>query len=345
MKKLNDTVVTPPAASVPAEAALRREVFSVARLREYGQTYGTFGALILLIIFNLIVTPHFLSTQTLSTNLYQVAETIILAMGMTLVIATGGIDLSVGAVMAIAGSIAALIFVGRIFSFTGPISYVIAIAVALLIAAVCGLFNGILVTVFRIQPIVATLILYIAGRGIAEVLVNGVVDFSNKTFQFIGSGTVLGIPFQVLVMIIVALFFVWLVRGTIFGRQVVATGGNEPAARLAGIPVARVKLSVYIIMGILAGIAGIFYISNNSAADPGSIGLGMELDAIAAVAVGGSSLLGGQANIVGTFVGAIFIQLLTFSLTANNVSADISKVVEALLIIVAVYLQTQRKAA
>ncbi|GCF07119.1 ABC transporter permease [Dictyobacter arantiisoli] len=299
--------------------------------------------MILLILFNMIVTPHFLSAQTLSTNLYQVAETVILAMGMTLVIATGGIDLSVGSVMSIAGSVAALIFVGRIFSLSGPISYIVAIVVAVLVAALCGLFNGFLVTVFRIQPIVATLILYIAGRGIAEVLVNGVVDFSNPTFQFIGSGTILGAPFQVIVMLIIALFFIWLVRGTVFGQQVVATGGNEPAARLAGIPVARVKLTVYIIIGVLAGIAGIFYISNNSSADPGGIGLGMELNAI--VAVGGSSLLGGQANIPGTFVGVIFIQLLTFSLTANNISADISRVVEALLIILAVYLQTQRNAA
>lgn len=340
MAKLNDDVATSPPTPVVA-----RQPLTLERLREYGQTYGTFGALILLIIFNIFITPHFLSTQTLSTNLYQVAETVILAMGMTLVIATGGIDLSVGSVMSIAGSIAALIFVGRIFSLTGPISYVVAIFAAIFVAALCGLFNGVLVTAFRIQPIVATLILYIAGRGIAEVLVNGVVDFSNPTFRFIGTGTILGIPFQVLVMLIIVFFFIWLVRSTIFGRQVVATGGNGPAARLAGIPVARIKLAVYIILGTLAGIAGVFYISNNSSADPGGIGLGMELNAIAAVAVGGSSLLGGQANIVGTFIGAVFIQLLTSTLTANNVSADISRVVEALLIILAVYLQTQRKSS
>jgi len=341
MRKLNDeaTTFSPP---VPVAAS---QPFSLGRLREYGQTYGTFAALILLIIFNVFVTPHFLSVQTLSTNLYQVAETVILAMGMTLVIATGGIDLSVGSVMSIAGSIAALIFVGRIFSLSGPISYVVAILVALLVAALCGLLNGVLVTAFRIQPIVATLILYIAGRGVAEVLVNGVVEFSNPTFRFIGTGTVLGIPFQVLVMALIVLLFFWLVRSTSFGRQVVATGGNGSAARLAGIPVARIKLAVYIISGILAGVAGVFYISNNSAADPGGIGLGMELNAIAAVAVGGSSLLGGQANIAGTFIGAVFIQLLTSTLTANNVSADISRVVEALLIILAVYLQTQRKSS
>ena len=340
MAKLNDDIATSPPALVA-----ERQPFNFSRLRGYGQLYGTLVALLLLIIFNIFVTPHFLSAQTLSTNLYQVAETVILAMGMTLVIATGGIDLSVGSVMSIAGSIAALIFVGRIFSLTGPISYVVAILAALLIAALCGLFNGVLVTVFRIQPIVATLILYIAGRGIAEVLVNGVVDFSNPTFQFIGTGTILGVPFQVVVMLIIVIFFIWLVRSTIFGRQVVATGGNEPAARLAGIPVGRVKLAVYVILGVLAGIAGVFYISNNSSADPGGIGLSMELNAIAAVAVGGSSLLGGQANIVGTFIGAVFIQLLTSTLTANNVSADISRVVEALLIILAVYLQTQRKAS
>ncbi len=343
MKKLKDEVI--PSPSLPTTSTARPVPFSFGRLREYGQTYGTFGALILLIIFNIIVTPHFLSTQTLSINLYQVAETVILAMGMTLVIATGGIDLSIGSVMSIAGSMAALIFVGRIFALSGPISYVIAILAALLVAGLCGLFNGILVTAFRIQPIVATLILYIAGRGVAEVLVNGVVDFSNPTFQFIGTGTLLGIPFQVFVMLLIVIFFNWLVRGTVFGSQVVATGGNEPAARLAGIPVARVKLAVYITMGFLAGIAGVFYISNNSSADPGGIGLGMELNAIAAVAVGGSSLLGGQANIPGTFIGAVFIQLLTSTLTANNVSADLSRVVEALLIILAVYLQKQRKAA
>ncbi len=341
MRKLNNeaTTFSPP---VPVAAS---QPFSLGRLREYGQTYGTFAALILLVIFNVFVTPHFLSVQTLNTNLYQVAETVILAMGMTLVIATGGIDLSVGSVMSIAGSIAALIFVGRIFSLSGPISYVVAILVALLVAALCGLLNGVLVTAFRIQPIVATLILYIAGRGVAEVLVNGVVEFSNPTFRFIGTGTVLGIPFQVLVMALIVILFFWLVRSTSFGRQVVATGGNESAARLAGIPVARIKLAVYIISGILAGVAGVFYISNNSAADPGGIGLGMELNAIAAVAVGGSSLLGGQANIAGTFIGAVFIQLLTSTLTANNVSADISRVVEALLIILAVYLQTQRKSS
>ena len=340
MAKLNDDIATSP--SVPV---VPRQPFTVSRLRGYGQTYGTFAALVLLVIFNIFITPHFLSAQTLSTNLYQVAETVIVAMGMTLVIATGGIDLSVGSVMSIAGSVAALIFVGRIFSLTGPISYVLAILAAVFVAALCGLFNGVLVTAFRIQPIVATLILYIAGRGIAEVLVNGVVDFSNPTFQFIGTGAILGIPFQVVVMLIIVIFFIWLVRSTIFGRQVVATGGNEPAARLAGIPVARVKLAVYIILGVLAGIAGVFYISNNSSADPGGIGVGMELNAIAAVAVGGSSLLGGQANVIGTFIGAVFIQLLTSTLTANNVSADISRVVEALLIILAVYLQTQRKSS
>jgi galactofuranose transport system permease protein len=341
MAKLNDDIVT---SSPPASVAIQQP-FTFARLREYGQTYGTFAALILLILFNTLVTPHFFSTQTLTTNLYQVAETLILAMGMTLVIATGGIDLSVGSVMSISGSLAALIFVGRIFSLTGPISYVVAILFAIFVAALCGLFNGILITAFRIQPIVATLILFIAGRGVAEVLVNGVVDFSNPVFRFLGTGSLFGIPFQVLVMLLIVFFFIWLVRSTIFGRQVLATGGNEPAARLAGIPVIRIKLAVYIISGILAGIAGIFYISNNSSADPGGIGLGMELNAIAAVAVGGSSFLGGQANIIGTFIGAVFIQLLTFTLTANNVSSDISRVVEALLIILAVYLQMQRKSS
>ena len=341
MAKINE-VATPP--SPPTEN--RRRSISLGRWREYGQTYGTLVALIVLIVINVIITPHFLSPNTINTNLYQVAETMIVAMGMTLVIATGGIDLSVGSVMAIAGVLAALMLRDNSLHIgTGFGASLLIIVIAVLIAGLFGLFNGLLVTIFRIQPIVATLILFIAGRGFASAMANGFVNFSDPLFSYIGTGTVIGIPFQAIVMLIISIIFMWLVRTTVFGRAVVATGGNEPAARLAGISVARVKLTVYIIIGLLSGLAGVFYVANNNSAEAPGIGLGMELNAIAAVAVGGSSFTGGQANVIGTFIGALFIQLLNATLIANNVSADIARVVEALVIILAVYLQTQRKSA
>ena len=303
--------------------------------------YGTLVAFLALIAFNVAVTPNFLSWQTLNVNLTQVSTIVIVAVGMTLVIATGGIDLSVGSMMAIAGAIAPMIFLGTLFPIpSAALAVVLALTIPVVIAALFGWFNGMLITRYSIQPIVATLVLFIAGRGIAQVLTNGNLQvFKNEGFQFIGLGRIAGVPAQVLIMIVVVAAAAFLVRRTGLGRQIIAVGGNEKAARLAGIPAKRVKRLVYILSGALAGLAGLITIARVSASDANLVGLGMELDAIAAVAVGGTLLTGGRANVLGTVLGAFVIQLVRTTLLANGVPDAAALIVKAGLIILAVFIQ------
>lgn len=309
-------------------------------------SYSTLLALLVLVAFNFLFTPNFASLQTLNVNLTQVAPIVIVAVGMTLVIATGGIDLSVGSLMAISGALAPMIFLGKLFPVGDVYLAVLAAIVAsVTAAALFGAFNGWLIGRFAIQPIVATLVLFIAGRGIAQVMTNGnLQSFKVPEFQFIGLGRILGVPVQVIVMIIVAMLAAWALRRTVFGRELLAIGGNERAAALSGIPVNRVKVAVYSISGALAGIAGLIVIAINSASDANLVGLGMELDAIAAVAVGGTLLAGGQASISGTVVGALIIQLVRYTLLANGVPDSAALVVKAGIIILAVWLQQQARA-
>ena len=308
--------------------------------------HATLVALLALIVFNMLFTKHFLSIQTLNVNLTQVATIVIVGVGMTLVIATGGIDLSVGSLMAISGAIAPLIFLGTAVHI-GEIHLAVAVGmiVAVLAAGAFGWFNGWLVTRFRIQPIIATLVLFIAGRGIAQVSTNGNLQpFKLGEFQWIGLGRWFGVPVQVIIMIILVAVAAWVLKRSLFGRQILAIGGNERAARLSGIPVASVKRWVYCISGLCSGIAGLVVIAINSSSDANLVGLGMELDAIAAVAVGGTLLSGGRATVTGTLIGALIIQLVRYTLLANGVNDDVAKLVKAALIVLAVWLQRQGKA-
>lgn len=310
------------------------------------QSYGALVALLVLVVYNVLFTPNFLNPFTLNVNLTQVATIVIVATGMTLVIATGGIDLSVGALMAISGAVAPLIFKSAIPPLDNPaIGIPLAYVLPVLVAGLFGLFNGTLVAGFKIQPIIATLVLFIAGRGIAQVLTNGNLQtFQNPGFQFIGMGRPLGIPFQVILMLVIVALVAWIMRVTTFGRYVLAVGGNEGAARLAGVPVRRVKLTVYAISGLLAGIAGLIVIAINSASDANNVGQGMELDAIAAVAVGGTPLTGGRAAVVGTLIGALIIQLIRYTLLAHGIPDAAALVVKAAIILLAVYIQRPRQA-
>jgi simple sugar transport system permease protein/ribose transport system permease protein len=286
--------------------------------------------------------------QSFRLNVTQVATVIIVATGMTLVIATGGIDLSVGSLMAIAGAIAPLIFMSDNgpLSMYGALTNIIAFVVAIVAAGLFGCFNGMLVAGFRIQPIIATLVLFIAGRGIAQVITNGSIQtFRNPDFQYIGLGRPLGIPFQAFLVIAVVTVAAWVVRSTTFGRYLLATGGNEAAARLAGVPVARVKLAVYVISGMLAGLAGLIVISINSSSDANLVGMDMELNAIAAVAVGGTPLTGGRASVVGTMIGALILQLIRTTLLSHNIQDAVARVVTAAAIIFAVLMQRGRAAS
>lgn len=309
--------------------------------------YGTLAALVLLLAFNFAFTPNFATLQTLNVNLTQVATIVIVAVGMTLVIATGGIDLSVGALMAIAGALAPMIFMGKIVQIDNIwLAVALSMVIAVLAATLFGAFNGWLVASFGIQPIVATLVLFIAGRGIAQVTTNGnLQSFKVPEFQWIGLGRVFGVPVQVIVMLVLVAAAAWLLRRTVFGRQVLAIGGNERAAVLSGVPVRRVKIAVYAISGFCAGIAGLVVIAINSASDANLVGLGMELDAIAAVAVGGTLLTGGRATVVGTLTGALTIQLVRYTLLANGVPDAAALVVKAAIILLAVWLQQKGRAA
>src|SRR5271170_2368011 len=263
-------------------------------LAVFFRRYAALAALILLLAFNFAVTPNFASWQTLNVNLTQVATIVIVAVGMTLVIATGGIDLSVGSLMAISGALAPIIFLSDFGVAHPTIGVALAFVAPVLATGLLGLFNGWFITRFRVQPIVGTLVLFIAGRGIGQVLTNGNLQiFKNPTFQFIGLGRVFGAPFQVLLMLAAVLAASWMLRRTLFGRQILAVGGNEAAARLSGIPADRVKRLVYVISGLCAGVAGLIVVAINSSSDANLVGVRMELDAIAAVAVGGTLLTGG----------------------------------------------------
>jgi len=313
-------------------------------LARFFRRYAALTGLIALLIFNLVVTPHFISWQTLNVNLTQVATIVIVSVGMTLVIATGGIDLSVGSLMAISGALAPIIFLSPFGKSHAGIGVALALAVPVAAVGLLGLFNGWFITRFRIQPIIGTLVMFIAGRGIGQVMTNGNLQvFKNPPFQFIGLGRIAGIPCQVIIMLVLVAATAWMLRRTLFGRQILAVGGNEKAARLSGIPVARVKRYVYAISGLCAGVAGLVVVAINSSSDANQVGIGMELDAIAAVSVGGTPFTGGQATVIGTLIGALLIQILRYTLLANGVPDAAALVVKGAIIALAVW--SQRRGA
>jgi ribose/xylose/arabinose/galactoside ABC-type transport system permease subunit len=299
---------------------------------DYAPTYGAAIALALLLAVNLVFTPGFAAVDNFRNILVQVTPTMLVAIGMTFVIATGGIDLSVGSVMAIASATAAV-----------SLDYgaAAAIFIGLLAATAVGAFNGVLIAGFKIQPIIITLALLIAGRGIAQVISNGgqLIPFSNPSFEFWGKGDVFGVPVQIILLAVIAGAAIFLLRSTIFGRYIAAVGGNETAARLAGVPVNWTKISVYALSGLLAGIAGLIYTARLGASDASKVGETIELDAIAATVVGGTPLTGGRATIIGTIIGALIMQIITTSFNMNGIKFSYSLVIKAAIILLAVYLQ------
>lgn len=306
-------------------------------LAAFGPTYGAVTALMLLIVFNILFTPNFAAASNFWNILLQVSTTVLVAIGMTLVIATGGIDLSVGSVMAIASALAATMLNQGVW---------IAVLAALLVALGVGAFGGWLIAVFRIQPIIATLALLITGRGVAQVLSLGgqLIPFSNPTFEYLGKGYVGPVPVQVVVMLLVTGAAFVVMRATSFGRYVVATGGNEAAARLAGVKTVRTKIAVYALSGLLAGLAGLIETARLGASDAAKVGLNIELDAIAAAVVGGTPLTGGRANVVGTLIGALIMQVITTSFNMRLIPFSWSLVLKAAIILVAVYVQRPKVA-
>ncbi len=281
-------------------------------------------AVVVLLVFNVLFTQNFLSVGNFRTQLIQAAPVCIVALGMALVIGTEGVDLSVGAVMALAAALIPL-YLGY--------GAVAAIAVALVVGIVAGLFNGVLVAYVGIQPIVATLALLVGGRGLALVIAHGqLIEVHDPAFLALGANDVLGVPIAVLVAAVLAVVVGFLVRRTTFGRHIVAVGGNRTASTLAGLPVRRVLLVVYAICGLLAGVAGVLATARLGASDPADVGLLMELSAITAVVVGGTPLTGGRVRILGTVFGAV----------KHNLPDSTAQMVQAAIIVVAVYAARER---
>lgn len=313
-------------------------------------------ALAVILLFNLAFTRGFFSVTIRDGHLFgslvdilrRAAPTMIIALGMTLVIGTGGIDISVGSVAAIAGSMAALLVRGSNIAYLKEAAHADSPLLpvfffGLLVAVVCGLFNGTLVSVIGIQPIVATLILMITGRGVAVLLTGGyVLNFEHPRFQFTGSGYLLGLPFPFVLAAGMLLLLLLLTSLTPLGLFVRATGGNSTASTYAGVNTRLVKLLVYVVSGLCAGLAGIAMTADVQAADANYMGLWLELDAILAVVIGGTSMNGGRYSLWGTVVGALIIQTLTTTILTRGVQIQYTLIVKAVVVILVILIQSER---
>ena len=303
-------------------------------LRKWIADYGVYVALALLVLVNIVITPHFLTVANLRLQLIQTAPVLIVALGMAMVIGTKGIDLSVGSVMALSAAIMPL-YIGY-----GTLP---AILVGIVAGALSGLMIGVLVSSFGLQPIVATLAVLIGGRGLANVIGGEIKNLSDPGLVSLGTGSVLGVPYSVLSAVLLVIVVAFLMRRTTFGVMVEAIGGNRRAAELAGIRIRSVLVTVYVLSGVLAAYAGVLVAARSQASDPRTLGLLMELSAIAAVVIGGTSLSGGRVRVLGTVGGALLMQLIVSTLVSHNVAESISQMVQAVVIVVAVALQVGRR--
>jgi len=302
------------------------------------------AALALLVAFNMLFTKGFGVLEVRDGRLYGSMVDIVhrgsivmlLSIGMTLVIATAGIDLSVGSVMAMAGTVAALSLTGA-----APQSAWVAVAAGCAVGLAAGLWNGALVAFLRLQPIVATLILLVAGRGIAQLLSEGQrVRFNRPDFEFIGSGSLLGLPATVFVVAAVVAATLLVTRKTTAGLTIEAVGNNERASRLSGIRPWLVKLLVYGFSGLCAAIAGLIYTADIKQGDPLRCGEYLELDAILAVVIGGTPFTGGRANVAGSILGALCMQTLTTTILTRGVPVEYTLVVKAVVVVAVCLLQS-----
>ena len=299
--------------------------------------------LIAVLLLNVIRTPDFFNVSIRNGVLYgyivdvinRASELVILAIGMTLVTAaSGGQDISVGAIMAVAAAVCCQILSGgqvSVNDYQNPV--ILAVIAALLASALCGAFNGFLVSKLNIQPMVATLILYTAGRGIAQLITNGQITYI-RVDSFKMAGGYIGkcpIPTPIFFAIITVVIVYLILKKTALGLYIESVGINGKAARLVGLNSTMIKFLTYVICGVLAGIAGI---------DANNIGLNLEMDAILAVALGGNFLGGGKFSLIGSVIGAYTIQALTTTLYAMNVKADQLPVYKAIVVVIIVTLQS-----
>ena len=300
---------------------------------------GPLLGLFLIVIVITILNPSFMTTDNVLNILRQVSISALIAFGMTFVILTGGIDLSVGSTLALTGAVAATML-------ASGIDPVLTILAALLLGAVLGAVNGIIIAKGKVAPFIATLATMTIYRGLTLVYTDGrpVSELGNEiTFQMLGKGYFFGIPVPVCTMILAFIVLYVIMHKTTFGRRVYAVGGNEAASKLSGINVDRVKIAVYSLTGMLAALSALILTSRLNSAQP-TAGTSYELDAIAAVVLGGTSLTGGKGWIFGTLVGALIIGVLNNGLNLIGVSSFFQQVVKGMAILIAVLLDRKKTA-
>jgi putative xylitol transport system permease protein len=301
--------------------------------------YGVVVAFVVLCVALSLLNPYFLTPINILNVLRQASINGILAIGLTFVILTGGIDLSIGSVLAFCGIAGAALVTG-----IDPGSPAAAIALGLGAGLAFGMVNGALVAHLRVPPFVATLGMLSAARGLTFIYNNGMpVPNLSPSFLFIGQGFILGIPVPVLLLAAVVLLAWVVLRFTTYGRYVYAVGGNERSARTSGIDTRRIVFSVYAISGLLAGLAGLVLAARTTSALP-QAGVAYELDAIAAVVIGGTSLTGGVGSPIGTLFGALIIAVINNGLDLMGVSSYYQQVIKGTIIVLAVLLDTSRRA-
>ncbi|MFD1861740.1 ABC transporter permease subunit [Planococcus sp. FY231025] len=303
------------------------------------QKIGPFIGLIAIVVIITILNPSFLSVNNLLNVFRQVSINALIAFGMTFVILTGGIDLSVGSILALTGAVTAGLM-------SGGMDPVLAMLVGLLLGAILGAINGVIIAKGKVAPFIATLATMTIYRGLTLVYtegrpISGLGD--SVAFQMLGKGYFLGIPVPVVTMIISFAILYFILKKTTFGRRVYAVGGNEEASILSGINADRIKIYVYSLVGLLAGLASLILTSRLNSAQP-TAGEMFELDAIAAVVLGGTSLTGGRGWIVGTLIGALIIGVLNNGLNLIGVSSFFQQVVKGAVILFAVLLDRKKTA-
>lgn len=307
-------------------------------------------AIVALLALNVIKDPTYLALSINPNNgnlvgnlidiLRQAAPVMMIAIGMSLVIATGGIDLSVGSLMAVAGAVSMEFLSAAGDSFGAALA---AVGLALVITGILGAVNGILVAYVGLQPFIATLVLMLAGRGIAKVITGGQnTTASNDSFRWIANGFVVGIPVVFILAVLLVIAVGWVVRRSALGLMIEAIGINPRASRMAGIKPKGLLLTTYVLSGILAGIAGIMSVGSVMTVDISRTGYQLELDAILAVVIGGASLAGGKFSLSGAFVGALLIATLDKTVLYLGISSSATPAFKAIVIVLLCLLQSQR---
>ena len=336
---------------------MKKKKFSLSDLMRSKITWAVIAELLILLVC-FIIRPEFFSISYQPTTgmlygslidiLNRSAEITIIAMGMTLVIALGGTDLSVGALVAVSGAIALKFLRWDVSAYPTPGDYtiypfVLVLLVPLAVCTLMGLFNGVMIANVGMQPIIATLILMVAGRGVAQILTNGKQFTTLYTpFRFIGQGSLFCLPMPIVISAIVVAAVALFTRKTAFGTMVESVGINPSASRLSGINAKAVILIVFALTGLLSGIAGLIYSSRIMSNDSNNAGLNYEMDAILAVVIGGASLMGGRFNLLLSVVGALIIQGMNTGILLSGFPPELNQVVKAVVVLCVLIVQSPR---